>query len=201
MHRTAPNCQFVIDDVEATWPYGEDRKFDYIHQRNMVGSIGDWDRLFQQALQHTTPGGYLELQEFNVWFHTQGGELPDDSHIQRWQRALVDGTKSFGKPLRVVAELADKVKSAGYVDVKEDILKVPIGAWPSDPKLRKIGQYMHVHVLDSIEPLTLALFTRVLGWSEIECQVLIAKVKEEFNNPNQQFFIYTHFIYGKKSGA
>ncbi|KAH8690025.1 S-adenosyl-L-methionine-dependent methyltransferase [Talaromyces proteolyticus] len=197
----APNLQFVVDDVEATWTYEEGQKFDYIHQRNMVGSIGDWDRLFEQAISHTTPAGYIELQEFNVWFQTQRGELQDDSHIQRWQRALVDGTKSFGKPLRVVAELADKVRSAGYVDVKEDILKVPIGTWPSDPKLRKIGQYMHSHVLDSIEPLTLALFTRVLGWTELECQVLIAKVKEEFKNPDQQFFIYTHFIYGKKPEA
>ncbi|KAL1963763.1 hypothetical protein VTN77DRAFT_7829 [Rasamsonia byssochlamydoides] len=143
----APNCQFIIDDVEAEWPYSEDQAFDYIHQRNMVGSIADWDRLFNQAFKHTKPGGYIELQEFKVWVHSQHGELPEDSHIQRWQRALVDGTASFGKPLNVAGQLADKLKAAGYVDVQEDVLKVPIGSWPTDAKLRQIGLYMQVHAM------------------------------------------------------
>lgn len=76
--------------------------------------------------------------------------------------------------------------------------QVPIGHWPTDPKLRQIGRYMQVHAIDSVEPPTLALFTRVLGWTEMECRVLIAKVKEEFKDSDKQLFVYTHFFYGKK---
>ncbi|KJK67764.1 hypothetical protein P875_00108998 [Aspergillus parasiticus SU-1] len=45
----APNCKFVVDDIEAKWVYPESKKFDYIHQRNMASSISNWDHLFQQA--------------------------------------------------------------------------------------------------------------------------------------------------------
>lgn len=97
----------------------------------MVGSISDWDRLFSQAFKHTKPGGYIELQEFEVCFHSQHGELPEDSHLQRWQRTLVDRAASFGKPLNVAGQLADKLKAAGYVDVQDDVLKV--WRWTSAP--------------------------------------------------------------------
>lgn len=164
----------------------------------MVGSIADWDRLFQQAFRHTKPGGYIELQEFRVWFHSQDGELPEDSNIQIWQRALLDGTVSFGKPINIIEKLAAKVKDAGFVRVQEDVLKIPIGSWPKDEKLKEIGRYMQVHAMESVEPLTLALFTRILGWSELECRVLIAKTREEFKTTRRQLYVYAHFIYGQK---
>lgn len=196
--RVSPNCRFIVDDIEAEWPYPEDGAFDYIHQRNMVGSIADWDKLFQQAFKHTKPGGYIELQEFRVWFRSQDGELPEDSSIQLWQRALLDGTVSFGKPINIIEKLADKLKDAGFVGVQENVLKIPIGSWPKDRKLKEIGQYMQVHAMESVEPLTLALFTRVLGWSELECRVLIAKTREEFKTTRKQLYVYAHFIYGQK---
>ncbi|EAW10017.1 class I SAM-dependent methyltransferase [Aspergillus clavatus NRRL 1] len=194
----APNCEFFVDDVETEWPYSQEKPFDYIHQRNMVGSISDWDRLFQQAYQHLQPGGYYEIQEFRAWFHSQDGPLPEDSSIALWQRLLTEGTARFGKPLNIVEKLPKKLASAGFSDVHEDILKIPIGAWPRDPKLKQIGQFMQIHAIDSVEPLTLALFTRVLGWSETECRILIAKVRQEFKD-RKQLFVYAHFIHGRKA--
>ncbi|KAL4781524.1 S-adenosyl-L-methionine-dependent methyltransferase [Aspergillus varians] len=194
---SAPNCHFVVDDVEDAWPYPESRLFDYVHQRNMVGSIADWDRIFQQALQHMKPGGFYEIQEFRVWFYSQEHDPPKDSSIEQWQRLLTEGTTRFGKSLNIVEKLADKMKDAGFVNVREDVIKVPIGPWPKDPSLKTLGQWMQVHAVESVEPLTLALFTRVLGWSEFECRVLIAKVQKEFRE-RRQLYVYAHFIYGQK---
>ncbi|PLN80668.1 S-adenosyl-L-methionine-dependent methyltransferase [Aspergillus taichungensis] len=197
-----PNCQFVVDDVEAPWSYPPNRSFDYIHQRNMVGAINDWDQLFKQGLQHLRPGGYYEVQEFRVWFHDQDERRPgsEESSIDLWQRNLTEGTARFGKPLNVVEQLAAKMKDAGFAGVREQVLKIPIGSWPKDKPLKKIGQWMQVHAADSVEPLTLALFTRVLGWSELECRVLIAKVRQEFRE-NRQLYVYAHFIHGQKPGV
>ncbi|KZF23510.1 S-adenosyl-L-methionine-dependent methyltransferase [Xylona heveae TC161] len=194
-----PNCKFIVDDIEAEWPYPTEQAFDYIHQRNMVGSVGDWDRLYEQAYKHTKPGGYIELQEFRVDFLSQQGPLPENSEINKWQKQINAGTASFGKPLNVIEDLANKLKAAGFVDVHEDILKIPIGAWPKDKNLKLIGQFMQLHAIESVEPLTLALFTRVLGWTELECQVLIGKVQEEFKTSRKQLFVYTHFITGRKA--
>ncbi|CRG85398.1 hypothetical protein PISL3812_02471 [Talaromyces islandicus] len=194
---TPPNCKFLVDDVEAPWLYRETEPFDYIHQRNMVGSIGDWDRLFQRALQHIKPGGFYEIQEFRVWFHSQDHGLPNNSSIEKWQRLLTDGTARFGKPLNIVEQLAKKLRAAGFVNVHEEIRRVPIGAWPKDKSLKELGRWMQVHAIESVEPLTLAVFTRVLGWGEDECRSFIYKVQEEFGQ-HQQFYVYAHFIYGQR---
>ena len=88
--RTAPNCRFIIDDLEQEWAYPSSKKFDYIHQRSMSGSITDWTRLYQQALINLEPGGWLEIQEWEVWFSSQlPGGLPEDSAIAKWQ-SLID---------------------------------------------------------------------------------------------------------------
>ncbi|PWY67943.1 S-adenosyl-L-methionine-dependent methyltransferase [Aspergillus heteromorphus CBS 117.55] len=191
------NCDFFVDDVEDEWPYSGDKAFDFIHQRNMVGAIKDWDRLFAQALEHLRPGGYYEIQEFRVWFHAQDPPLPDDCGIARWQRLLTEGSTEFGKPLNVVQELEAKMVKAGFEWVEEEVLKVPIGMWPKDRNLKQLGQWMQAHAIDSVEPLTLALFLRVLGWPEKECRELMAKVRQEFGD-RKQLYVYAHFIHGRK---
>ncbi len=191
----------MVDDVEAVWPYPEAKAFDYIHQRNMVGSLADWDRVARQAYQHLKPGGFYELQEFRFEFMSQGNkEAFQNSVIDEWQKLVDEGTAKFGKPLNIAHELADKAKAAGFVNVHEDVLKIPIGSWPKDKPLKTIGQWMQVHAIESVEPLTLALFTRVLGWSEAECRVLIAKVQREFKE-RRQYYVNCHFIYGQKPTA
>ncbi|KAE8166311.1 S-adenosyl-L-methionine-dependent methyltransferase [Aspergillus tamarii] len=198
LHWVPQNCKFVVDDVEAEWAYPETKQFDYIHQRNMAGSISDWSRLFQQAFHHIRPGGWIEMQEFRVWFYSQDGELSDESYIRQWNRHLVDGMNTFGKPINIVEALADKLKAVGFVGVREDVLKVPVGPWPKDPRLKELGQWMQIQTMDAIEPLSLALFTRVLGWTEQESRILFSKVQKEFKETKKQLYVYTHFIYGRK---
>lgn len=77
-------------------------------------------------------------------------------------------------------------------------MKVPIGPWAKDCKLKEIGMYQREHIIASVEPFTLALFTRVLGWSKDRTQVLMACVKDEFRNRSNHFYTASHFVYGRK---
>ncbi|KAF7594821.1 hypothetical protein BBP40_008151 [Aspergillus hancockii] len=193
-----PNCKFLVDDVEDEWLYSDRKQFDYIHLRNMAGSISNWDRLFMQAFAHTKPGGYIEIQEFRAWFFAQDGELPEDSNIRQWNRYIVEGMAAFGKPIDIVEELSEKLNATGFIDVHDDVLKVPIGLWPKDPALKELGQWMQIQTMDAIEPLSLALFTRILGWTEHDSHVLFEKTRTEFKESKRQLYLYTHFIYGRK---
>ncbi|GMF68356.1 unnamed protein product [Aspergillus oryzae] len=129
----------------------------------MAGSISNWDRLFQQAFHHMRPGGYIEMREFRVWFYSQEGELSDESSVRQWNCHLVDGMNIFGKSINVVDELVEKLKAAGFVGVREDVLKVPVGPWPKDPRLKELGRWMQIQTMDAIEPLPLALFPRIVA--------------------------------------
>lgn len=60
------NCVFEIDDASLEWTW-EDDHFDFVHIRELFGSIRDWDLFFSEALRCIAPGGYVEIVEHSTW--------------------------------------------------------------------------------------------------------------------------------------
>ena len=73
-----------------------------------------------------------------------------------------------------------------------------MGPWPKDKKAKEIGRYQLAHMLDAVEPYTLALFTRVLGWDLNRAEILMAGVRADFRNPRNHIYSNFHFVYGRK---
>jgi hypothetical protein len=119
-----PNLKFAVDDCESSWPEEERTTYDFVHGRSMSGSIANWSDLFTEALQALKPGGWLEMQEFDVWFRSEEGELPVDSKIAEWQSYLDQASLIFGKRLNVANEFKEKMIDVGFEDVRDDIIKV-----------------------------------------------------------------------------
>ena len=71
------------------------------------------------------------------------------------------------------------MESAGFENIVVQEFQIPIGAWPTDLKLKKIGRFQLVAMRDGIEALSLALWTRYLGWTEENVQVYLASVRHE----------------------
>lgn len=49
-----------------------------------------------------------------------------------------------------------------------------------------------------IEPYTFGFLGKILGWSETECQIMIAKVREEVRDKSLHMFIKFYFVCGRK---
>ncbi len=58
--------------------------------------------------------------------------------------------------------------------------------------------YQREHLVDCVEPFTLAIFKRILKWSDEEIQVMMAKVKGDFRNKKNRLYTNFHFVYGRK---
>ena len=71
------------------------------------------------------------------------------------------------------------MENAGFQKVRVQEFQIPIGAWPTDLKLKEVGKSQLVAMLDGIEALALALWTRYLGWTEEKVQVYLASVRHE----------------------
>lgn len=193
-----PNVKFVIDNVESPWIDNEFSSFDLIHGRSMSGSISDWLMLFSSCIEALKPGGWLEMQEFDVWFQSEEGQLPADSAIMEWQNYLDEASVMFGKKLNVAREMAPWMSEAGFEDVKEEVIKVPIGSWPKSPRLKEQGRWLQAQMLESIEPISLGYCTRILKWSAERTRVFIIAVRNEFLNNKTHLFAYCRFIYGQR---
>ena len=64
--------------------------------------------------------------------------------------------------------------------------------------MKEIGRYQREHMAMGIEPYTFGFIGKVLGWSEEECKVLIAKVVNEVRDRSLHLYIRFFFVYGRK---
>ncbi|KAL1969678.1 hypothetical protein VTN77DRAFT_8231 [Rasamsonia byssochlamydoides] len=129
------------------------------------GSIGDWDRLLARIHAHLKPGGWVELQEYECSVWSDDGTHQRVEAFQDWAQKVNDASVQFGKSVNAAERLPQKLRDAGFVDVTDDVYKCPIGSWPKDPRLKQIGRIYLCSVLEAVEPYTLALFTRTLGFT------------------------------------
>ena len=66
-------------------------------------------------------------------------------------------------------------------------------------KYKELGTFYRAQFLDAVEPFTLALFTRVLGYSADEAKIVIARVKRDLVNPKLHMYVHFHFVWGRKA--
>ncbi|KAJ4316288.1 hypothetical protein N0V84_007933 [Fusarium piperis] len=193
---TPPNCTFEVDDYEAEWLYS--RPFDFIHARELEGCISDEDALFRRVFEHLKPGGYIEFQAAYPRWLSDDGTAEKAENAQSWLKTLLEGSAKFGKSLEGVIGWKEKMEKTGFVDVKQEILKMPIGAWPKDPKLKEIGKCQSVQQIQAVEAYTPRIFSTVLGWRDDEVQVYVAKVKKELKDPTIHLYVPVYCIWGRR---
>lgn len=76
--------------------------------------------------------------------------------------------------------------------------KLPQSPWPKDPKLKDLGRYHQVNMFEAIGPYCYALFTRILGWSKEEIEVMVAGIRKELRDPSVHVYTKVHVLYGQK---
>ncbi|KIW00641.1 uncharacterized protein PV09_07834 [Verruconis gallopava] len=190
-----PNCRFEIDDVEEPWTWNQ--KFDYVHARMMASSIADVPKFFRQCFEHTAPGGWLELQDTHFPLTSQDGTLHEGTALYQWAEKLVSGLRIFQREIATPRYKA-LMEEAGYVDVTEVQFVWPQNPWPKDKKLKELGRWNLVNMLDGLEGYSMALLTRAHGMSPEEVQVFLSDVRKDMKNPKIHSYWPIYFVYGRK---
>ncbi|KAI9778816.1 MAG: hypothetical protein M1839_007906 [Geoglossum umbratile] len=176
-----PNVKFEVDDAEANWTFPPDH-FDFIHARTMGGSIANMDKLLAQCYEHLKPGGWVELDEAEVWAKTDDNSLTPEHGMFRWIGFLDEASTKMGKKLNIADTFKDLVGTAGFKDVHDDVYKCPIGHWPKDKRLKELGAWGLLVTLEGLEPYSLALLTRVLGWDRLQIETMLAEVRKDLRD-------------------
>ncbi|KAG4430286.1 hypothetical protein IFR05_014233 [Cadophora sp. M221] len=192
-----PNVKFMIDDIEDDWLYPLDH-FDYIHCRHVTQTIKNRPRLMDQAFKHTKPGGYLEFQE--VVFYTF---CDDDSMTEPYPfRAFMDnlnvGLANLGGDNLNAFKLADEMRQAGFVDVQDVALKIPLGVWPKTKQYKLAGLYWRENISDGIKSIANRAFVSGLGWSVEALEVFLVDVRKSLYDASKHVYFPLRIITGRK---
>ncbi|KAH6711824.1 methyltransferase LaeA [Leptodontidium sp. MPI-SDFR-AT-0119] len=175
-----PNLIFHQRDIESPWFWCDVDSWDMIHMRMLAGSISNWPATYAQIFRHLKPQyGWIEHVEIDMEPRCDDGTLPADSSIIQWTRALFDATARAYRPLAYNRETGAMLHAQGFVDIKEEIIKVPLNPWESDPHLKDIGRWYNLGLTQGLEALTIAPLTRMSQWTKEDVDRLIANVKRE----------------------
>lgn len=192
------NVKFEVDDVESPWTH--QAKFDYIHCRFMAGSISDWPKLVRQCYENLNPGGILEMHDGDFMIYSEDDSIKDTWFLE-WNKHFVNAANQAGREPCPGPKLEKWVRDAGFEDVFHEKVRLPVGMWPKHPKLKEVGAFNLVQLREGLEGFSLALFTRILGWSNEEVQVLLSKVRKDMDNKNIHAQDDLHLVWGRKPMA
>ncbi|KAF5549805.1 methyltransferase [Fusarium mexicanum] len=188
----------IVPRSTQEWTFKEN-SLDYVHMRFLVGSIIDWPGLFKQAYKCLKPGGYIESHEASPCIGSDANSVSEDSAIGQWGKIFMEGGRKLQRPFSVLEDnvQVESMKEAGFVNIEEEEIKVPIGGWPEDPKLKEAGQYFQAAILQDVEG-TLMFIANLLGWSNEEIHVFAARYRREIRSKKVHGYFRGKVVWAQK---
>ncbi|KAL1963447.1 hypothetical protein VTN77DRAFT_8348 [Rasamsonia byssochlamydoides] len=191
----SPNVKFLVDDIEQEWLYN--KPFDFIHGRFLTLSIKDYKKLIKQAYDNTVPGGWVEFQDWDEKIYSQDGSTKNTS-IEQYFNVTVDEFERAGIVTRTGRHLEGWFRETGFEDIHVKKFLIPMGTWPKDERLKKIGMWNLLQGETGFEAGAMAVLTRYAGWTKDEVTVLVAKTRNDARNPAIHGLFDFYIVYGRK---
>ncbi|KAK1850516.1 methyltransferase domain-containing protein [Colletotrichum chrysophilum] len=193
---TPPNVHYEIDDLEEEWSFS--RKFDYIHSMMMTGAFRDWPNFHRQAFENLNPGGWLEIQDIDFPMRCDDGTIPPECDLGRWNDLMMEAGRRSGFLLDTCGRAAEMMANAGFIDIVRIPFKWPINQWPRDVRHKTLGLWTEANFSVGLESMTLALFTRFMGWRKEEVWDFSARASAEWRDVRRHGYFDVYVTYGRK---
>ncbi|KAJ4137974.1 hypothetical protein NW754_000378 [Fusarium falciforme] len=190
------NISFFVDDLEDSWTFSQ--KFDFVYGRMLTGSLRNWPKFIQQSYDNLNSGGWIELADILLELKSDDNTVPANSPSKQWGKYMLEAAASFGAPLDSCKRYKQQLADAGFVDIVETVYKWPTCAWPKDPKFKEIGLWTYENLGQGVSGLSLALFTRALGWTPEEVEVFLVDVRKDMKNRAVHGWWPIYVVYGRK---
>lgn len=177
------NCKFEVDDAEKDWTYKAD-SFDLIHIRNITQGIDDWSKVMASAFRCVKPGSYVELNEIGLSLHSDDGTWKEDNPMIVWFNLAEKALTKIGRPNVTKDLLAQRLRDAGFVNIKMIEHKQPFGPWPKDQRLKTIRNMMLLNGESAFHAYGMAMFTRILEMDNDEADTICKEAHKAMYNKN-----------------
>jgi SAM-dependent methyltransferase len=135
------NCHFMTQDAEQEWQVG-DAKFDIIHTRLVPFHAKEVPMVLHRCYDHLNPGGYIEMQEIIPPIRTDEpvGAPEHSSKVLEWVRLRKEAACKLGIDYSITNQLPEAFSEAGFEEIQILDLKLPIGAWMDNEKMKDVGK-------------------------------------------------------------
>lgn len=129
---------------------------------------------------------------------------PDGHSAYAWHdwldyHKMSNGALDPPRPIMIATKLARWMREVGFVDVCENVKKVPMNKWPKDPRMKQIGAWNEAHWLAGLSGFTQSPFgAGGLGWSKSEIEVFLVDVRKAIQNRHVHAYLNLYTVTGRK---
>ncbi|GAW21702.1 hypothetical protein ANO14919_112260 [Xylariales sp. No.14919] len=188
-----PNCKFQVVDFNKPWSY--DFMFDFIHLRHL-GGLPKKD-VVTSIYDNLSPGGWAEFTEWVVSIQSTRNSFIETS-FYKWLRYWKLGLKKMGQTVYYPLQYKKLLTETGFKNVTERKYAVPVNPWPPGKQLQRIGTMMAMNINTILEPMSMPVFTEVLGWNPDAVQSLLAEVRREIADVDMHAYMTLFTVYAQK---
>jgi SAM-dependent methyltransferase len=192
------NCRFMIQDAEQEWQVG-DAKFDIIHSRLVPFHAKEVPSVFRRCYEYLKPGGYIEIQDMLPPFRTDepAGAPEHALKIVQWARLRKEAASKLGIEYSITSRLPEILSEAGFECVQTLDLKLPIGSWMDDERMKDVGKtFLECLQLGKLD-LSLDLLSH-LGMEEPQIVDLVEQAGKELGVG--KLYTMVRFVWARKPG-
>lgn len=94
----------------------------------------------------------------------------------------MEGTAKVGAMSDTALHYKRQLEAAGFINVTQTIYAWPQNRWPKNKKFKELGMWHLENLCGGLEGISLALFTRVLGWGKEETDVFLTTVRRNMKD-------------------
>lgn len=164
-------------------------KFDYIHGRYVLPFLKkDWTHVFKSIYDNLNSGAWAELQETIFYFQAIDASI-EGTALQRWNTLLLEGIQKMGRNATEAVRCKDWLTKAGFVNVSDKKFAVPMNPWAKGKAQKSLGAMQLANILEGVDGITMAVFTRSLGWSPDNVEKFLVDVRRDMEDRKIHAFL------------
>jgi len=143
----------------------------------------------------------MESHDVMMGPYCDDGTMPSDWPFKEWSDTMHEASVRAGRPLKIANKMKRWYIEAGFVDVQEKIIKIPINSWPRDRHLKSLGSHWAEDILAGLQAFSLALFSRIFMWNKTEIEVYLVNVRKAITNTRVHAYNKYYVVWGRKPEA
>ncbi|RYC64938.1 hypothetical protein CHU98_g1269 [Xylaria longipes] len=195
-----PNAHFYIHDAtRVLFTSYADQERQETSIRMALGAWEDFEMdVARKAFDHLEPGGWFEAQELLPTLGCDDDSMPDDWPPNLLFNDLEDCARREHRPLDIAKTYKQGLINAGFVDVTEQVYKIPINGWAKSKNWKTLGDLWNVNCLDAIQGVAMALLHRARGLKRHQIEIHLMDTRRALSDKSVHAYQSCYVVLGRK---
>ena len=110
---------------------------------------------------------------------------------------LAAGMAVMGSQAHAILTLPEKMRAAGFADVRRTTHKCPVGVWARDKRMRFCGLFLRTALMDGLRGLSRRPLT-ALGWTPVQIEIFLVEVRRALMEQGVHSYFTLNVVRGRK---